>query len=334
MPLPHHGRCLAVKDVALLLGMLAAVIVPACLTLSTVRHEVGVVRPEDNPTPWGYTVSLTIFLVPVLAIGIVHLRAPIHPVDRRALFAATATVTGLGAVLDLIFGYSFFSFHNPGATLGLRLPAWSFHELRWAPSYLPVEEFLFYILGGLFMVAVYLWADNHWLQAYEPAHHGDEARKIRRLVHWSPAYALLCVALIVGGWMFKKFGPHEYHAGFSGYFTFEVLLALLPTIVFFRGVQQLINWHAFAFAWGALLLLSVVWEATLAVPYGWWGYKNEQMLGLQILAWHRLPVEAVLLWLMAAWGAVISYEFWRAYFHMARPLMEALFGPKEARRSP
>jgi len=320
------GRSVAGKDVALLLGMIAVLVVPSWLTLSTVRHEVGAVPPGANPTPWGYTISLTIFLVPVVTIGLWHLIAPRHPVDRKALFASTATVAGLGAVLDLIFGHTFFTFHNPGATIQVRLPAWSFAEMRWIPDYLPVEEFLFYILGGLFMIVVYLWADNVWLRAYEPEHYRDEIRKRQRLVHLSTPMFLLCVALILGGWLYKKYGPHSSHDGFSGYFTFQVLLAFLPTVIFFRFVRDFINWHAFAFGWFILLLVSLLWEATLGVPYGWWAYRSEQMLGIHILAWRRLPIEAVLLWLVAAWGAVISYEFWRAFFHMARPAREALFG--------
>jgi hypothetical protein len=320
------GRSVAGKDVALLIGMIAVLAVPACITLSTVRHEVGAVPPGANPTPYGYTISLSIFLVPVVAIGLWHLVAPRHPVDRKALFASTATVASLGAVLDLIFGHSFFTFHNPGATIGLRLPAWSFGEMAWIPRYLPVEEFLFYILGGLFMIVVYLWADNVWLQAYEPEHYRDEIRKRQRLVNLSTPMFLLCVGLIAAGWLFKKYGPHNNHAGIPGYFTFQVLLAFLPTVIFFRCVKDFINWHAFAFGWFILLLVSLLWEATLGVPYGWWAYRTEQMLGVHILAWRKLPLEAVLLWLVAAWGAVISYEFWRAFFHMARPAREALFG--------
>jgi len=38
-------------------------------------------------------------------------------------------------------------------------------------------------------------------------------------------------------------------------------------------------------------------SATLAVPYGWWGYQQKQMMGLFIGAWAGLPIEAVVVWI-------------------------------------
>jgi hypothetical protein len=91
-------------------------------------------------------------------------------------------------------------------------------------------------------------------------------------------------------------------------------------------VRNFINWRAFAFGYFLLLLVSLIWEATLGMPYRWWDYDTNQMLGIHILAWGKLPVEAVLLWLVAGWGAIISFEFFRILFHMDRPLRDALIG--------
>ena len=54
-------------------GLLLAVILPTILTLSTVREEEvrAAVMKHDalaNPTPYGYTVSLLIYLVPVATL--------------------------------------------------------------------------------------------------------------------------------------------------------------------------------------------------------------------------------------------------------------------------
>ena len=31
-----------------------------------------------------------------------------------------------------------------------------------------------------------------------------------------------------------------------------------------------------------VLLISLLWEVTLALPYGWWNFQDEQMIGLRI----------------------------------------------------
>lgn len=300
---------------------------PAALTLSRVNCEPNNLAPcNGNPTPRGYTVSLLIFIVPVLVIGYRHVAKPRHPRERTALLFATATVATLGFVLDFVFGHSFFTYPNEPATIGVRLPAWDLGQGRLVRDYLPIEEFAFYIFGGLFMIMVYLWCDRHWLKDYEPERFAVRAKAQPKLFDFNPAIFALCLAMIVAGWVFKKYGPSDSPEGFPGYFTFQVCLAFLPSVVCFKCVSGFINWRAFAFGYFLLLLVSLIWEATLGMPYGWWYYKPEQMLGIHILAWGRLPIEAVLLWLVAGWGAIISFEFYRVLFHMDRPLRDALIG--------
>ena len=53
---------------------------------------------------------------------------------------------------------------------------------------------------------------------------------------------------------------------------------------------------------------SVLWEATLALPYGWWNYQHPAMMGVFIGAWSGLPLEAVLVWLAVTYGTVIMFE--------------------------
>ena len=55
------------------------------------------------------------------------------------------------------------------------------------------------------------------------------------------------------------------------------------------------------------LLISMFWEATLAVPYGWWGYQQKQMLGLSIGAWAGLPIEAVTVWIAVTYGTTMVF---------------------------
>jgi hypothetical protein len=61
-------------------------------------------------------------------------------------------------------------------------------------------------------------------------------------------------------------------------------------------------------SWLFVLGISQFWEAALAIPYRWWGYQKDQMMGWFIRAQCDLPVEAVLVWSLATWAAVMVYE--------------------------
>jgi hypothetical protein len=49
-------------------------------------------------------------------------------------------------------------------------------------------------------------------------------------------------------------------------------------------------------------------EATLAVPYRWWTYQQNEMIGLFIGAWAGQPIEAVMVWIAVTYGTTIVYE--------------------------
>ena len=53
----------------IVLAMLAMLVVPAAITLNTVQHPATLVVSEANPTPYGYTLSLLLFFVPILVIA-------------------------------------------------------------------------------------------------------------------------------------------------------------------------------------------------------------------------------------------------------------------------
>ena len=180
----------AVREIRMILGMIIVVAAPVLLTLATVRVPLWELEATDNPTPFGYTVSLLIFIVPVAVIGVWHM---IHgdPYDKKAFVWCAALMTTLGVFLDLAFGYSFFEFPNQGATLGIRVPAWDWGEMAWVPDYLPLEEFGFYVFGSVFMMAAYLWADSAWLARYDPDSYTTKAREHLRILQISPQAAAL-----------------------------------------------------------------------------------------------------------------------------------------------
>jgi hypothetical protein len=319
------------QDIFTILGMVGTLGLPAMLTLSRVSTRPESVHGVENPSPLGYTVSLSLFLLPVIVLTIFHMYRPRHHTHRSALLAASGVIAVLGFTLDTFFGHAFFTFKNEAATLGIRLPAWDWTTLSWVRAYLPVEEFAFYILGALFTITVYLWFSEYWLQDYEPHEYEGNARAVGRLIQVSWPSLLLWTALLAIGLAFKRVGPQP--DGFAGYFVFLMVLGFLPTFLFLRPIAAFVNWRAFAGAYASLMLVSLVWEATLGVPYDWWNYKHQQMLGIDVEAWSGLPLEAVLLWLVIAWDCVIAFEIFRVFFHMDQPVMKALFGKSASARA-
>ena len=54
-------------------------------------------------------------------------------------------------------------------------------------------------------------------------------------------------------------------------------------------------------------------EGLFANRKRWWCHRPDAMLGIFFDAWGGQPIEAVILWLVSAWGAVVSYEFIRHF---------------------
>ena len=61
-------RWLRGQDVSVLFAIIAVIVIPAMFTLNTVKVPITGSDVKLNPTPLGYTVSLLIYLVPVLAL--------------------------------------------------------------------------------------------------------------------------------------------------------------------------------------------------------------------------------------------------------------------------
>jgi hypothetical protein len=316
-----------------IMAVIVIIGVPSFITLWAVRTRPDAHFVRDNPTPYGYTISLLLFLSPVMTMAWQLLKNPSHAVHRRALFWATGTITLIGFVLDLIFGYSFFTFKNTGAVLGYYLPAWSWGQMAWVPSYLPIEEFAFYILGSLFMLTTYLWIEWSWLEDEVVMDRRNGAKRVEKLIEINPKTFVAWVVAIIAGVLYKRYlGVEE---GFAGYYLFIMVLGFLPTVLFLNGIQNFVNWRAFSIAYGILMFVELMWEVTLAIPFDWWNYQGAQMLGIRSRAWHGLPLEAALLWIVVAWDCIIAFELFRVYFHMDAESDEgvtvkhALFGKKK-----
>ena len=236
---------------------------------------------------------------------------------RRALRTSIFTLVGFGVALDYLVGHITFRFGDCG-------PEGMYVYCLQAPGGLvPLEEILFYAFAPVAMVLVYACADERWLSKYNPA---DELIEIK-LIQVSPAWVIVAAGLalswLVAWWI---------NGTFPTYIAFLSGVGLLPTIFLYRTVRRLVNWPAFAVTVLYVLVTSIVWEVTLAIPRGWWGFEPSAMLGIFVHAWSSgdsvFPVEEVGVWTAAPFLALMTYETTKAFFHHPLSSREALFGPR------
>src|SRR5262249_46352347 len=109
---------------------------------------------------------------------------------------------------------------------------------------------------------------------------------------------ILGVVLIAAAIVYRKF-VSAASEGFPWYFTYLVCASLIPSAGFFYTAQQFINWRAFSFTFFLLLLISLLWEVTLALPIGGWDYGGNTLVGLQSGPCSVLPFKAF--WFCLAW---------------------------------
>ena len=296
----------------IVIAMLAIIVVPAGITLHTVRIAAVSQIASDNPTPYGYSWSLLLFVVPIVVIGGWLLPSERVRFSKRAFWRTIGILVPIGFGLDFFFAHRFFVFPNVGATVRIGAPAMG--------GTVPIEEYVFYFTGFLAILLIYVWLSEYWLSAYNVSDYSDQAKQVRRLLSFHLESLLVAFALIGAAVLYKKLRS-PFPDGFPGYFTVLVLGGLAPSMSFLPIARRFINWRAFSLTIFMILLISMFWEATLAVPYGWWGYQKNAMMGLFIGAWAGLPIEAVTVWIAVAYGTTIVYEvvkIWQASGKHAR----------------
>jgi hypothetical protein len=300
----------------LVLAMLGMVAVPATLTLITVRELAGVGVPTPNSSPYGYTVSLLLFIVPILVIGFWFVPREGVRISKKSFVRTIAILFPLGVALDFFFARRFFTFPNPGATLRITAPALN--------GGVPIEEYVFYFTGFVAVLLLYIWLDEYWLAAYGAPANARERARFDRLLRFHWPSLIWAVVLIAASIAYRRVFIQE--PGFPGYFVFLVIGALGPSAALLPSAMPVINWRAFSLTLFMILLISLLWEATLAVPYGWWGFQDDAMIGLRITAWSRLPIEEVFVWIAVTYATVIVYEIVRRWQASGKKIWHALMG--------
>jgi hypothetical protein len=300
--------------VAIMLGMVS---LPAYFTLHRVKMTPPAVPLAPQPSHYGYTVSLLLFIVPVAVILFWLVPREGIRISKKALLWTIGLLFPLGAALDFFFASLFFTFPNAGATLGILAPA--LHRP------VPVEEYVFYLTGFLFIVLLYVWLDEYWLAAYTVLGTDENRISFDRLLRFHPESLMLAIALIATAFLYRHFFAPTL-AGFPDYFIAMVIGALLPSSVLLPTARPVVNWRAFSLTMFMVLLISLLWEVTLALPYGWWNFQDDQMIGLRITAWSLLPIEEVILWITVSYISVLVYETVKRWKGSGRAAAHAFFG--------
>lgn len=274
-----------------------------------------------------YLVSLLLWLVPVCLLFPRFLRNTHRGSRRRqALFASAGYILIAGFVLDFAFGALILSFDCPGNYL----------VCLWAiGGKIPIEEYLFYILGGFAVVLVYVWADMHWLSAYNVRKRESLIPAPGHLIELSPRVGITATAILAAGLLWRAYYLRITHTPIEHwwavipiYYTFLTAFAFVPLIAMYRGVVDLVNWRAFSFTALYVFLTAAIWEVTLGLPELWWGYQKGAVIGKTLAAFSRVknyPIEALFVWIAVVFIGVFFYEFWEAYYYDPRPPIDKLF---------
>ena len=298
-------------------AIVAVLVIPAAIALHTVVHPDILQPTSDNPTPLGYTWSLLLFVIPIVALAWWFACRPDLQFPRKAFWRTLGILAPLGFGLDLLFGNSFFIFPNKSATIGCDVPA--------IGGGIPIEEFVFYLTGFMLVLLSYIWCDEYWMAAYNVPDYKAAAEGISRIVRFHFASVILGAVLIAAGVVYRKFFSGNPD-GFPWYLIYLTCASLIPSAGFFHTAQRFINWRAFSFTFFLILLISLLWEVTLALPYGWWEYRPQILMGLHIGAWFGLPIEAACVWLAVTFTTVITYEVIKIWKGLGTRALEAFFG--------
>ena len=238
-------------------------------------------------------------------------------IPQRAFWWTLVLLVPLGCLLDFVFAQWFFQYPNVGVTLGILAPALG--------RPVPIEEYIFSVTGFLIHLLLYVWLGEFWLASYNVPDYPGDARKVRRLLLFIPSRcSRLCFSWrLHGSTRSTSHSPktRPVSRAISCSWSLELLL---PAMAFFPVAKPFINWRALSLTLFFMALLSVIWEATLAVPYQWWGFQRRQMIGLFIGAWSGLPVEEVFVWIAVTYATVIVFEIVKVLLVSERSVSDTL----------
>ena len=101
MPGPRsHASPSPSVSAGIVIAMLVMVIAPAALTLHSVQFPGKLVSTTPNPSPHGYTWSLSLFIIPILVIAVWFLPSEGLEIPQRAFWRTIGILAPVGFLLD------------------------------------------------------------------------------------------------------------------------------------------------------------------------------------------------------------------------------------------
>jgi hypothetical protein len=290
----------------------------------------------------GYTYSLILPALPLLVLIWWYRRASkeddgsLRVLVRAVIWGSLLTAL-VFVLFDSLFASLLFTFPDPNAVLGVHFPGykwdgacstiWQIYRPSCYARSIPIEEIAFYLGGAAVLRGMYIWSSEDFLVRYtiEPSKYDSDAKKVKRLLslNWR-LLALMLAILIVGVYAKRLLGSE----GYPVYLFLQVLIVGAPIVFLYTQVRPFINTRALLMVMVLQVLVSVIWEVTAAVPYGWWGYKPDGMIGTLVRPWSDLPIEACLFWIGVGWSATFVHEATKIKVRSNRSWRSILLGDK------
>jgi hypothetical protein len=255
-----------------------------------------------------YTLSLGIWIVPIFVLWIFFVKKRLlTPEKIFALIITVVVCAAVGIILDLFFGLKFFRFPNADMIIGCKIRG------------IPIEEFVFYITGFWFIAFLYVFCDEWFLLKYNKPdeEYASYRRGLGRTVFVHKKSIVQAVLLVLLGIVIKRL-LNRHGPVLPGYYIFLVIVAYMPAIFFFKVTKPFVNWQGYVVTLLTTVLISIIWEVTLALPRGYWNYQRDHMLGIFAKSWSDLPIEAVTVWICSSL-AILVYEYVKIRFFTDTP---------------
>ena len=296
------------------------------------------------PVKGGFSFSLVLYFAPAL-VGLVWATFdPKFKSIRKPLWTSLVVLWVFAVIADLgILGGTFFTFPAPESAKLFKVPAWDWWEMDTA--WIPVEDLLFYIGAVTLTLVTYVWASQTFLKTtsedYLPNWRGQDIAEVVRngtvvdcwhgaevsAEKWEGSFkqvlktifgtlkkrwafplgaGIALVAATVTAFLLQHFLNPE---GFLPLYLIWLTVGVtVPSMLLLAFTVHHTNWRAFGFTALYMLMLSGLFEISIALPYEWWGFRQELLTGWQVAAWWDLPIEQTVLYVVNTWEIVLIYE--------------------------
>jgi hypothetical protein len=278
---------------------------------------------EASTLSGGYTYSLVLVLLP-WGFLLWWFQKARDEFDLRAIGKAVfwnAVMFGvLWTALDIFLAHRFFTFPEENTHLLPQIPGytwsgacstiWTFSNLSCYELNIPLEEVVFYLVSAALLRMLYMWGTEDFFRLYTlpRSSYVEKAHLALPLVKLNKTLLVVGLVILATGIAVKKAGWHGNEAGFPYYLVALLTIVFGTLIALHTRVHKFTNSRAFLFAMALQVVISLVWEGTLALPYRFWNYQMTAMVGLTAVPWSNLAIEACFLWVSVGWSVMLWYE--------------------------